>query len=297
MGNRKREKTLFGESATVNNLTYMQYLNRLTELSVSMFEWKNLPPTVDARYLELHLFETGSMVYFDDDVIGNLCLDCLPSGRLDVYGNPMLRRAYSGYNNYQKLLKESNSVIIWNNYLHTNSILEVKMFAKRLYNLDRIIDVNANAQKTPVLIQGTEQQRLTLKNLYKEFDGNSPFIFGDKNLDLNSLKCLQTGAPYVCDKLYNLKQMYWNEALTYLGINNTGAQKRERMLAIESSQAQGGTISSRYSRLQSRREAVEKINAMFGTNIEVNYREDFMSIYEGQGVDTTEGESEVVLDE
>jgi hypothetical protein len=297
MGNRKREKTLFGESATVNNLTYMQYLNRLTELSVSMFEWKNLPPTVDARYLELHLFETGSMVYFDDDVIGNLCLDCLPSGRLDVYGNPVLRRAYSGYNNYQKLLKESNSVIIWNNYLHTNSILEVKMFARRLYNLDRIIDVNANAQKTPVLIQGTEQQRLTLKNLYKEFDGNSPFIFGDKNLDLNSLKCLQTGAPYVCDKLYNLKQMYWNEALTYLGINNTGAQKRERMLSIESSQAQGGTISSRYSRLQSRREAVEKINAMFGTNIEVNYREDFMSIYEGQGVDTTEGESEVVLNE
>lgn len=297
MGNRKREKTLFGESATVNNLTYMQYLNRLTELSVSMFEWKNLPPTVDARYLELHLFETGSMVYFDDDVIGNLCLDCLPSGRLDVYGNPVLRRAYSGYNNYQKLLKESNSVIIWNNYLHTNSILEVKMFAKRLYNLDRIIDVNANAQKTPVLIQGTEQQRLTLKNLYKEFDGNSPFIFGDKNLDLNSLKSLQTGAPYVCDKLYNLKQMYWNEALTYLGINNTGAQKRERMLSIESSQAQGGTISSRYSRLQSRREAVEKINAMFGTNIEVNYREDFMSVYEGQGVDTTEGESEVVLNE
>lgn len=297
MGNRKREKTLFGESATVNNLTYMQYLNRLTELSVSMFEWKNLPPTVDARYLELHLFETGSMVYFDDDVIGNLCLDCLPSGRLDVYGNPVLRRAYSGYNNYQKLLKESNSVIIWNNYLHTNSILEVKMFARRLYNLDRIIDVNANAQKTPVLIQGTEQQRLTLKNLYKEFDGNSPFIFGDKNLDLNSLKCLQTGAPYVCDKLYNLKQMYWNEALTYLGINNTGAQKRERMLSIESSQAQGGTISSRYSRLQSRREAVEKINTMFGTNIEVNYREDFMSVYEGQGVDTTEGESEVVLNE
>ena len=297
MGNRKREKTLFGESATVNNLTYMQYLNRLTELSVSMFEWKNLPPTVDARYLELHLFETGSMVYFNDEVIGNLCLDCLPSGRLDVYGNPVLRRAYSGYNNYQKLLKESNSVIIWNNYLHTNSILEVKMFARRLYNLDRIIDVNANAQKTPVLIQGTEQQRLTLKNLYKEFDGNSPFIFGDKNLDLNSLKCLQTGAPYVCDKLYNLKQMYWNEALTYLGINNTGAQKRERMLAIESSQAQGGTISSRYSRLQSRREAVEKINAMFGTNIEVNYREDFISIYEGQGVDTTEGESEVVLNE
>lgn len=266
---------MFDNSAVLNNLTYIQYLNRLTELAISMFEWKNLPPSVDPRYLELHLFETGCMVYFDDDVLGNLCLDCITNGRLDVYGYPILRRAYSGYNNYQKLLKESNSVIIWNNYLHTNSILDVKMFAKRLCNLDRIIDVNANAQKTPVLVQGTEKQRLTLLNLYKEFEGNAPFIFGDKNLDLNVLKVLQTGAPYVADKLYQLKTQIWNEALTYLGISNINIQKKERLITDEVTRNQGGTIASRYSRLESRREAVKKINDMFGTNIEVNYREDF----------------------
>lgn len=276
---RKRSATdMFGESGTLNNLTYIQYLNRLTELAISMFEWKNLPPTVDARYLELHLFETGCMVYFQDDVIGDLCLDCIANGRLDVYGNPVLRRAYSGYNNYQKLLKESDSVIIWNNYLHTNSVLDVKMFAKRLYNLDRIIDINANAQKTPVLVQGSEKQRLTLLNLYKEFEGNAPFIFGDKNLDLNSLKVLQTGAPYVCDRLYQLKTQIWNEALTYLGISNINIQKKERLITDEVTRNQGGTIASRYSRLESRRQAVEKINDMFGTNIEVNYREDFQQV-------------------
>lgn len=275
MGRKRGITDMFGDSATLNNLTYIQYLNRLTELAISMFEWKNLPPSVDARYLELHLFETGCMVYFDDDVLGNLCLDCIASGRLGVYGDPVLRRAYSGYNNYQKLLKESNSVIIWNNYIHTNSILDVKMFAKRLYNLDRIIDVNANAQKTPVLVQGTEKQRTTLINLYKEYDGNAPFIFGDKNLDLNALKVLQTGAPYVCDKLYQLKTQIWNEALTYLGISNINIQKKERLITDEVTRNQGGTIASRYSRLESRRQAVNKINAMFGTNIEVNYREDF----------------------
>lgn len=269
---------MFDNSAVLNNLTYIQYLNRLTELAISMFEWKNLPPSVDPRYLELHLFETGCMVYFDDDVLGNLCLDCITNGRLDVYGYPILRRAYSGYNNYQKLLKESNSVIIWNNYLHTNSILDVKMFAKRLYNLDRIIDVNANAQKTPVLVQGTEKQRLTLLNLYKEFEGNAPFIFGDKNLDLNALKVLQTGAPYVADKLYQLKTQIWNEALTYLGISNINIQKKERLISDEVTRNQGGTIASRYSRLESRREAVKKINDMFGTNIEVNYHEDFRQV-------------------
>lgn len=294
MGNKRRTANLFEDSARLNNLTYKQYLDRLTELAISMFEWKNLPPSVDARYLELHLFETGCMVYFNDDVLGNICLDCIANGRLGIYGDPILRRAYSGYNNYNALLKESNSVIVWNNYLHTNSILDVKMFARRLYVLDRIIDVNANAQKTPVLVQGTEKQRLTLINLYKEFDGNAPFIFGDNNLDLNVLKVLQTGAPYVCDKLYTLKTQYWNEALTYLGISNINIQKRERLITDEVTRNQGGTIASRYSRLNSRREAARKINAMFGTNIQVNYREDFQqvdndTIPEEAGADTIGG--------
>lgn len=265
----------FEESALLNNITYMQYFNRLTELAISMFKWQNLPPTVDPRYIELHLFQNGSMVYFNDDVVGNLCLDCLPNGNFDVYGNPVNRRAYSSYNNYQRDLNKDNSIIIWNNYLRTNSITDIKLYSKRLYLLDRIIDVNTNAQKTPVLVQGTEKQRLTLLNLYKEFDGNSPFIFGDKNLDLNALKCLNTGAPYVADKIYQLKTQVWNEALTYLGISNINIQKKERLITDEVTRNQGGTIASRYSRLQARREAVDKINTMFGTNIMVNYREDF----------------------
>lgn len=292
MGRRKHD--IFDESMILNNFTYRQYLNRLTELAISMFEWKNLPKTVDARYLELHLFETGCMVYFKDEVIGDLCLDCIVNGRLDVYGNPLLRRAYSGYNNYQKLLKYNNSVIIWNNYLHSNSILDVEMFARRLYNIDRIIDINANAQKTPVLVLGNEKQRLTLLNLYKEYDGNAPFIFGDKNLDINALKALSTNAPYVCDKLYQLKTQIWNEALTYLGISNINIQKKERLITDEVTRNQGGTIASRYSRLETRRQAVEKINEMFGTNIEVNYHEDFQQVSddnqpEDPGADTIGG--------
>lgn len=276
----------FEDSLLMNNMTYTQYLNRLTELSISMFEWKNLPDSIDERYIELHLFENGCVVYFKDEVIGDLCLDCIAQGRLDVYGNPILRRAYSYYNNYNKLLKESNSVIIWNNYLHTNSVLDIKMFAKRLYVLDRIIDVNANAQKTPVLVQGSEKQRLTLLNLYKEFDGNAPFIFGDKNLDINALKVLKTDAPYVCDKIYQLKTQVWNEALTYLGISNINIQKKERLITDEVTRNQGGTIASRYSRLEMRRKAVKKINKMFGTNIEVNYREDFQQVSDDNTAET-----------
>lgn len=274
----RRKRTNFEVSAVTNTLTYMQYLRRLMELSMSMFEWKNLPSTVDPRYIELRLFETGSVVFFKDDVLGELCLDCIQQGNFDVYGNPITRRAYSCYNNYQKVLNDKDSVIIWNNYLRTNSVTDIQLYAKRLWDLDRSVDVNAKAQKTPILIQCNEKQRLTMKNLYMQYDGNTPFIFADNNIDINGIKAISTQAPYVADKLYQLKNQIWNEALTYLGISNLNINKRERLITDEVSRSQGSTISSRYSRLECRRQAVEKINEMFGLDIEVNYREDFQDV-------------------
>ena len=270
-----RRKTNFEESLSMNNYTYMQYAYRLMELSISMFEWKNLPEGVDERFLEMVLFTDGHAVFFKDDELGDyLALQCLINGKLNVYRIPIKRRAFA-VNGYQKQLTDKDSVIIFNNMLHTNSWLDVKMFAKRLYNLDRIIDVNANAQKTPILIKGNEQQRLTLKNLYKEYDGNAPVIFADKSLDMNALQVLSTQAPYVADKIYQLKTQIWNEALTYLGISNVSFQKRERMVSDEVTRSQGGTVASRYSRLNARRQAWEQINKMFGLNIECDFREDY----------------------
>lgn len=275
-----RKKDLqFCESAYMNNRTYLQYYNRLTELAISMFEWQNLPKTIDQRFLEMCLFCDGMCVFFQDEVLGYLSLQCMIGGKLNVYRIPIERKAYAT-NGYQKELDGTNSVIIFNNYLHTNSMLDVEMFSKRLYNLDRAIDVNANAQKTPVLIQCDESQRLTMKNLYKQYEGNEPFIFGSKGLDANGLKVLQTGAPYVADKLYELKTQIWNEALTYLGISNINIVKKERMITDEVTRNQGGTVASRYSRLESRRNACKQINEMFGLNIWVEYREDFQDIEE-----------------
>lgn len=271
---RRRRRTEFDESAIKNKVAYNQYIERLTELSISMFDWQNLPDTVDSRYLELALFSDGMSVFFKDDVVGFLCLKVMATQPLDVYEIPLGRRAYS-VNGYQKELNQNDSVIIYNNLIHTNSVTMVKMFAERLYELDRIIEINAKAQKTPILVQGTEPQRLTLLNLYKEFSGNAPVIYGDKNLDLNGLKVLKTDAPYVADKMYQLKTQTWNEALTYLGISNLSIQKKERMITDEAIRSQGGTIASRYSRLQSRRDACVKINEMFGLEIDVDFREDF----------------------
>ena len=274
---RQNKETQFWESTKRNNRTYIQYYNRLMELAISMFEWKNLPDTVDPRFLELSLFGTGMAVFFKDEVLGYLALRTMIGGQIDVYQIPTIRTAYSA-SGYNMELDETNSVIIFNNMIHTNSLLDVENFAERLYNLDRAIDVNANAQKTPVLIQCEQEQRLTMKNVYMKYDGNMPVIFADSSLNPNALKVLKTDAPYVADKLYQLKVQIWNEALTYLGISNINIQKRERLITDEVTRNQGGVIASRYSRLEARREACNKINKMFGLDIWCDYREDFQVV-------------------
>ena len=281
------------QSAELNNKTYIDYYNRLMELALNVFEWENLPPSVDERFLELTLYEMGYCLYFNDEVIGNLALTCTIGGQLDVYRIPVLRRAYA-VNGYNKMCSTKDSVLIFNNYLHTPTQLTIELFARRLYEIERAIDVNVKAQKTPTLILSSEQQRLTMRNLYMQYDGNEPFIFGDKNMDIEGIKSLKTDAPFVADKLEILKHQIWNEALTFCGIENSNQDKKERLVSDEVGSNYGNIEAQRNVMLNVRKQACKKINAMFGTNIDVHFRSNLATMVNADNVSReTLEESEV----
>lgn len=273
----RRKNSKFWASAGANKQGWRIYFDRLMELSMSRLEWEDLPNTIDARFLELSLFGDGMSVFFKDDVLGFLALRCMIGGRLDVYQIPTERTAYAS-NGYNRRLDESDSVVIFNNMIHTPSVQGVEYYARRLWDIDRTIDVNAHAQKTPILILCDEVQRLSLKNLYTQYDGNEPVIYGDSKLNPNSIQSINTGAPYVCDKLQQLKTQIWNEALTYLGISNLNTVKKERLITDEVSRNNGGVMASRYSFLAARRQAADQINDMFGLNIHVHWRDDLSNL-------------------
>lgn len=280
-------------SAELNNKTYIDYYDRLMELALNVFEWENLPPTVDERFLELTLYEMGYCLYFDDPIIGNLALTCTIGGRLDVYRIPILRRAYA-VNGYNKMCSAKDSVLIFNNYLHTPTLLTIELFARRLYEIERAIDVNVKGQKTPKAILSSEQQRLTMKNLFMQYEGNEPFIFGDKNLDIEGIKSLDIGSPFVADKLQILKHQIWNEALTFLGIENSNQDKKERLVSDEVGSNYGNVEAQRNVMLNARRQAVKKINAMFGTDINVKFRSNLATMVNTENVPK---ETEVIVNE
>lgn len=263
----------FWQSLEQNSATYNHYWRRLVEMAVSRFEWKNLPPTVDPRFMEVALFNDGMSLFFKDDVLGFLCLRCVPSGLWNVYNIPIDRRAYAS-NAYQKDLTEENSVIIYNNFLRTGSALDIREYAQRLYDVERAIDINVMLQKTPVIIQCDEKQRLTLVNLFKKYEGNVPFIYANKKLDLDGVKTINLQVPFVAQQLQSVLDREWNDALTYLGISNIAIEKKERLITDEVDRHQGGVIASRNSALEARRQACRQINEMFGLDVWVDFRGD-----------------------
>lgn len=284
----------FWSSAGMNNRTYKQYFDRLVDIAVSSFKWENLPDGIDPRFLEVTLFYNGQIALFKDEELGQfLALPYSNNGLLDVYNNPVSYRAYAN-NGYQKELTNKDSIICYNNMMRTTSVLDAENYAFRLYQLERTLDVNVNAQKTPVVVRCSENQRLVLKNLYMKYDGNQPFIFGDKDLDMKAMQVLRTDAPYLVDRLQQAKAVLWNEALTYFGIANVSSEKKERLISDEVSRGMGGVFAARHSRLQARQKAAEAFNVMFGTNIKVSFND---VLEEGSEPYKDVSESEVSEDE
>lgn len=270
---RNKQSEAFFRSLLMNTWDYTQYEDMLTEIALSRFKWDGLPDTCDERYMERALLFQGKAIYFRDDVMGvDLTLKVALGGKFDVYGIPVRRRAY-GSNEYNYMCSNKDSVIIWNNLGHRPTFPIISNFAMRMYDLDRTIDVNARAQKTPVLITCEESERLSMENIYTQYDGNRPVIYGSKALNPQSLQVLRTDAPYVSDKIYQLKVNLWNEAMCALGVANIAMQKKERMVSSEVTQTMGGTLAQRYSYIEARQRAADEINKMFGTDITVVYRD------------------------
>lgn len=267
-GNRAQD----AENVLLNRISADMYLYRLMDLAMSVFEWKNLPEGVDARMLEFWLLRDGFCVFFHDEDLkagstraaapeGYAVLQAMISGQWDIYNYPKDRRAYAT-NGFNAELNEENSVLIFNDYLRVPMLTTLSLYAKRLGEIDRTIDVNVMNQKTPKIIRCDEKQRLTFKNLAMQVDGNIYWIFGDKNLDLKNIDILDISSPYIANDMQVLKHQLWNEALTYLGIENANTDKRERLIGAEVKNNLGDVSAQRWCRLNAREQACDEINKL-----------------------------------
>lgn len=287
-----KNKLVIPQADQTNFYTYNDYLTRLQNIAVNVFEWKNLPGSIDSRFLELTLFSSGMAVFYFEDVVRIfVALTTQIGGRLNVYNIPRERVAYAT-NGYNYRLNDTNSVLIFNNYLHRPDWPTLELFAQRLYLVDRAMMNNISQQRFPFIFKVPEGQRLTFKNLISKWDGNEPFIFGTPSLDLTSIETVTTGVPFVADKLMTLKQQLWNDALQFLGIETVNTDKPAHLITDEVSANLGYAHIQRFTRLNARRQACEQINQMFGLDIWVDFKSDINAVYNQTTEATTAIEDE-----
>lgn len=257
----------------LNNRTYTDYFYRLMLLARAVFKWENLPNNINEKWIEKYLFYHGDCMFYNDKTKGLMVARCTKEG-LNHYEEPItLRPVVNGAADMSAYDNDTECVLIMNNDACIPTLPTIELYAYRLAEISRTIDTNIKLQKTSTLIRCSDKQRLSLKNVYDQWSGNEPVIWGDKALDTSdTFEAISTEAPIVFDKLQIQKHSIWNECMTFLGVNNANMDKRERLVDDEV-QANNEQIElSANVFLKAREEACERINKVFGTSIKVSMR-------------------------
>ena len=303
----------FVDSAVLNTETYLNYLERLRQVAISQFEWLNLPSSMNAQFLERCLYEFGKASLLKTKDYGFINAKAVGSSDLNIYMLPSSincfstdslnedRKLYNGFLD-EKTSEYDYCVLVKNNQDMIPTEPTLRLFAWRLYEAERTCDTNIKAQKTPVLIVGDESLKLAMKNLFEKYEGNEPVVYADKKqLGTETLRALKTDAPFIADKVMEYKKEIWNEALTFLGINNINVEKRERLVKEEANANNELVNLNLQNRLLVRKEACKQFNELFnltGDNaIDVRVRSDLtnaIKTYDSVASDyiTEEGEKD-----
>lgn len=261
-------------SQRLNNLVYTDYFIRLMLVSKTLFKWENLPNNINEKWIEKYLFSEGRCIFYKDPTLGLMVTRMDESGMVNCYDEPTLVNPIATNYHYEgkQLINGKNCVIIGNNDAYFPTAPTIDLYARKLTNIDRTIDVNIEAQKSPVIVKCSEKQKLTLKQLFTQRKDNEPIIYADKGLDLTGIEVLDLHPPMVFKDLQLQKHMVDNECMTYLGVNNANLDKKERMITSEVNANNDQLSVNEDVMLKSREHACKLINEMFGTHIKVSRR-------------------------
>lgn len=283
-------KSEFRDAVLLNDSTYFDYLDRMKKIAMSMFEWINLPRTMNSRYLEMCLYYNGQAALLYDEDYGFINTQAVDAGYINIYGLPTKINCFSYRFNKERELyipdsdlpPEEECILVMNNYDRVPTAATIQLFAMRLAEAQRTADINIKAQRTPILIPTDQKQYFTLKKMYEEYDGNTPAIFADKNLiGPEALKAIKTDAPFIANDIMDYKREIWNEFLTFMGISNL-SEKRERLITTEADSNNELINMNMESYLITRKEACKNFNEKFGLSgeraIDVKLRSDLYNI-------------------
>lgn len=257
----------------LNDRVLTHYFNELMLIAKSIYEWVGLPDNMDEKWIENYLFSEGKCLFFKDDIRGHMVTSLAPNGRFNTYNEETIVRPHAiEYFSKEVLVNGEDCVIIRNNDESLPTTESIQLFAFKLAQVERTIHVNIEALKTPVVVECTDKERMSYRNFMKQRNDNEPMMFVSDKMNTNGIKVHALNPPLVFKDLELQKHMIWNEAMTYLGLNNSNQDKRERLVTNEVEANNEQVEGCLNAGLKARERACREINRIFGTNISVRKR-------------------------
>lgn len=265
----------------LNDLTYRTLFDRYKLVCMNEHIWEGLPEGIEPRHIERWLFSKGYCCFFKRSKGGFMVLECAANGQQNVYGDPTGYRIHGV--GFQTTRRADDCVIIRNNLLSLPTEDFVIHYVNKITEAERTMDVNMKACKTPVIFACDDKDLLTFKRMFQQVDGNTPALFVDRGLNLDSIQAFLTGVQFMGNDLMDYKRAVESDLLTFIGQDNTPVDKKERLITDEAEANNQLIASFADLQLEARRKACEEINAMFGLNISVRRREHVKKSVEKEG--------------
>lgn len=255
------------------------YTRVLTELAVNRFRWEGLPETVNPRWLELNLFYTALCVFYHDkDYKAYLALRATGAGRINMVGNPV-SYTLMGPLFASKTLPARQVVPIWANYLRIPDLDIVTVYAHKLAELDRTIEINSKNARTNRAIVTEENTRLTMSNITRMLDeGQKDVVITDRKF-IDAIQPIDMAIhPDSYEKMHILRTRLWNECMGLLGINNANQDKKERLVESEVGANDDQIGAMQDVNLNARQYAADEIKRKYNLDVKVSMRRNTLNL-------------------
>ena len=262
------------KGAAVNSYV-LYYLARLQ----SMFKYEGLPDTIPAKWLEHYLLVNGSCVFVmdgDDLIVTTGGWGGLPDRYYIpteyIVSNPYVKEET------RKTYTIGEDCVLIRNDVYAQGIMPLLMrYCSQLVENDitmNVADILARATLTITALTDTDRQ--SVEQWFKKIRkgelgaiGELPAMAGNQDRSVN-IQPFQSTASTLTDLIeYHqyLKAGLYNE----LGLNSNYNMKRESINSNESQLNDDMLHPLIDDMLKMRREALEQVNEMFGTNITVDF--------------------------
>ena len=298
-----RDRWLFGEDAEQFSFDKKSiqdlYVKKFLLKTQRMFKYTNLPDTIPQRDLELIMQCSGcvTIAKVNDKLYafkGSL------GGTPNEYYLPTISIVANPYLHYNaNLTIDKDCVVMLNDSLYEGLLPQIQHASNLLAECDISFKFTTINIRVPAIIEATNDTSKTeAENFLQKIEEGSKLgvICGEQFLDRINVYNYAS-SEYSVQHLIELKQYIYGTFLQELGIQSSFNMKREAINEAEASLNTDILYPLIDDMLIQRKIGVDKINKMFGTNIEVELDSVWKQLREQQDIAIREQESEILVNE